>query len=129
MEELKGRGLESRVYLLGKVSNVESVYLASDFFVYPTLFDASSNAVLEAMACGIPVIASKYSGTGELITEGVSGFLISSPENPEEIALKMELALKSSFREMGLAARRVIENYPEKLVFEKYEEVLRSFYG
>ncbi len=126
MEELKGRGLEGRVYLLGKVSNVESVYLASDFFVYPTLFDASSNAVLEAMACGIPVIASKYSGTGELITEGVSGFLISSPENPEEIALKMELALKSSFREMGLAARKEAEKYPEEKVFDEYEKVLRS---
>ncbi len=126
--EVERRGLKDTVYLLGRIKEVERVYLAGDFFVYPTLFDASSNAVLEAMACGIPVIASRYSGTGELVVNGVSGFLVDSPENPQEIARKMELALKSPFREMGSSARREVEKYPQERVFEEYEKLLRSLY-
>ncbi len=126
--EIRERGLEGMVYLLGRVKEVERVYLASNFFVYPTLYDPSSNAVLEAMACGVPVIASRYSGTGELIVDGFSGFLINSPENPDEIAQKMELALRSPFKEMGCRAREEVENYPQERVFKEYEELLRSLY-
>ena len=121
-------GLEDRVFLLGKVRGVEKVYSAGNFFVYPTLFDASSNAVLEAMACGVPVIASRYSGTGELVEEGVSGFIISSPENPSEVAEKMERALKARWKEMGEAARKTVEKYPQEEVFEKYEKLLSSLF-
>lgn len=124
---VKRLGLEKEVILVGRFKGVERVYLASDFFVYPTLFDASSNAVLEAMACGVPVIPSRFSGTGELVEEGVSGFLIGRPEDPLEIAEKMERGMEADPKAMGAAAREVAEKYPLEEVFSNYEKVIATY--
>jgi UDP-glucose:(heptosyl)LPS alpha-1,3-glucosyltransferase len=125
---VKRLGLGSEVLLLGKLKRVEELYYASDALVYPSLFDASSNVVLEAMACGLPVITSPYSGTGELIEDGLSGFLISRPEDYRELASGMERVLnlsKEELEEIGARARSEAEKYPQEEVFRKYEEIIK----
>ncbi len=119
----------NNVRFLGKRKDVETVYKAGDFFVYPTLFDASANVILEALASGLPVISSTYAGTHELIIPGKNGFLINHPEKPEEIAKAMELALKlpkERLHEMSKYARETAENYPAEKVFHEYEQVIKS---
>ena len=120
--------MSSEVLLLGRLKRVEELYYASDSLVYPSLFDASSNVVLEAMACALPVITSPYSGTGELIEDGYSGFLVSRPEDYLELAARMERVLnlpKAELEEVGARARSEAEKYPQEEVFKKYEEIIK----
>lgn len=68
-------GLAERVRFVGAVSDVRPYYAAADGFVLATLYDPQPNAVLEAMACGLPVVTTRKCGAAELIEEGDSGFI------------------------------------------------------
>lgn len=68
-------GLAERVRFVGAVSDVRPYYAAADGFVLATLYDPQPNAVLEAMACGLPVVTTRKCGAAELIEEGESGFV------------------------------------------------------
>ncbi|MEP7329939.1 MAG: glycosyltransferase family 4 protein [Betaproteobacteria bacterium] len=66
-------GLADRVTFAGAQTDPKPYYGAADAFVLPTLYDALSNAVLEALACGLPVVTSDRCGAGELVAAHVAG--------------------------------------------------------
>ena len=68
-------GVAKRVTFTGPQADPRPFYGAADVFVLPTLYDPLSNAVLEAMACGLPVITSNRCGAGELVTAHHAGFV------------------------------------------------------
>jgi UDP-glucose:(heptosyl)LPS alpha-1,3-glucosyltransferase len=78
-------GLGGTVHFLGFHPDVRACYWSSDFFVQPTYYDPCSLVVLEALACGLPVITTVQNGAGELMTHGREGFIISSPEAKDEL--------------------------------------------
>ncbi|RMA41612.1 glycosyltransferase family 1 protein [Rhodophyticola porphyridii] len=92
---------------LGAVRDVQPVFAQSSVFVLPTkLREGVPRTILEAMACGRPVITTDAPGCGETITDGVSGWVV--PQNdPEALATAMLNFIKApeSIAEMGLAAR------------------------
>jgi glycosyltransferase involved in cell wall biosynthesis len=103
------RGVEGlSFYSLGQRSDVGEILDASDVFVFPTLHENLSNALLEAMAAGLPVIASAVGGNVEVLERG-SGILVpvSSPSALADalIRLHSEPALRLSY---GVKARSVI---------------------
>ncbi len=63
-------GLNDTVHFLGFYPDVEACYWSSDFFVQPTYYDPCSLVVLEALACGLPVITTAQNGASELLTDG-----------------------------------------------------------
>lgn len=68
------RGLEGPgVRFLGPVAGVADLLAAADVFVLPTIYDPSSNACLEALAAGLPVITTNANGFAEILTENVHG--------------------------------------------------------
>lgn len=85
-EMAKRLGVERNILFLGPTQRSKELYAASDLFVLPTYYDPCSNACLEAMATGIPVVTSRINGAAEMITDHENGFLIEGPWNPEEIA-------------------------------------------
>jgi len=119
-------GIGDFVVWMGRVREVERVYFSSDVLVYPSLFDASANVVLESMASGTPVIASVYSGTHELITPYVDGLLIEDPTNVGEIAERMRFVLENRkvLGDWGRRAAEKVKRYPAEEVFERYEKVI-----
>lgn len=70
-----GASLARRVHFAGPQMDVRPFYGAADVFVLPTLYDPLSNAVLEALACGLPVLTSSKCGAGEIVLAQQAGFV------------------------------------------------------
>ncbi|CAN5632909.1 glycosyltransferase family 4 protein [soil metagenome] len=70
---------------LGEVHDVAALYRAADMFLLPTLYDPFSNASLEALASGLPVITTKSNGFAEAMDDGVHGSILEKPA-PDAIA-------------------------------------------
>jgi UDP-glucose:(heptosyl)LPS alpha-1,3-glucosyltransferase len=67
---------EEPVKFLGEVGDMPRVYAAADIFILPTIYDPFSNACLEALACGLPVITTGSNGFSEIIENGVHGSIV-----------------------------------------------------
>jgi UDP-glucose:(heptosyl)LPS alpha-1,3-glucosyltransferase len=67
---------EKPVRFLGEVPDMLRVYAAADIFILPTIYDPFSNACLEALACGLPVITTRSNGFSETIENGVHGSIV-----------------------------------------------------
>ena len=75
-EVVRTTGLASRVHLLGKIGNVSDVLAASDVFVLGSNWEGNPLAVMEAMAAGLPVVATEVGGVPELVRHGIDGLLV-----------------------------------------------------
>ncbi|PYL62466.1 MAG: hypothetical protein DMF24_04120 [Verrucomicrobia bacterium] len=67
---------EEPVRFLGEVSDLVRVYAAADIFILPTIYDPFSNACLEALACGLPVITTRSNGFSEIIEDTLHGSIV-----------------------------------------------------
>jgi UDP-glucose:(heptosyl)LPS alpha-1,3-glucosyltransferase len=77
MQQLsEGLGLSRRVLFTGPLKDVRPWYGAADGFVLPTLYDPCPNAVLEALACGLPVVTSTTCGAQEWVRSGENGWVV-----------------------------------------------------
>jgi UDP-glucose:(heptosyl)LPS alpha-1,3-glucosyltransferase len=103
--------VEDNVLFLGPQEGIERFYAAADVFVLPTFYDPFSNACLEAMASGLPVITTRNNGAAEIIEEGAEGFVTVSIVDHFELAQKIILAL-SAADVMGIRARAKAEQFP-----------------
>jgi len=72
---------EDPVRFVGEVADLRPVYTAADIFILPTIYDPFSNACLEALACGLPVITTRSNGFSEIIENGINGSIIDNPAN------------------------------------------------
>ena len=72
---------EEPVHFLGEVADLAPVYAAADIFILPTIYDPFSNACLEALASGLPIITTRSNGFSEIIDEGVHGSIVDNPAN------------------------------------------------
>jgi UDP-glucose:(heptosyl)LPS alpha-1,3-glucosyltransferase len=72
---------EDPVQFLGEVADLAPVYAAADIFILPTIYDPFSNACLEALACGLPVITTRSNGFSEIIQDRVHGSIIEDAGN------------------------------------------------
>ena len=70
----KDLGVESQVHLLGFRNDVAELYHAADVFAFPSFREGLSVSVMEALACGLPVICSEIRGNVDLIEDGVTGY-------------------------------------------------------
>lgn len=70
-----------RVQFLGELPDLRPIYAAADIFILPTIYDPFSNACLEALACGLPVITTRANGFSEIMEDGVHGSLVDLPSD------------------------------------------------
>ncbi len=124
--EAKRLSLGDSVRFLGVRPDVERLLPAFDIFLLSSKTESFSNAILEAMAAGLPVIATRVGGNPECVKEGETGLLVPSG-SPEEMAKAMlTLARNPDLRrQMG---RRGRERILETFSYEKSREDLRRLY-
>jgi len=103
-------GIDKNVVFWGTEKEVEKLYFIADIFVLPTLYDPFSNATLEAMASGLPVVTTAHNGASELVEDGIEGFVIDNSLNVDAFAEKISIALLQA-EDMGRKARIKAEDY------------------
>ncbi len=107
-------GIEELTSFKGWVSkeDLPDIYRHGNIFILPSIDEGLPNAVLEAMASGLPVIASSTLGNEGLIKNGVTGFLIPA-NNPSALAERIHYFMKdqAKIKKMGCAARKHVVNH------------------
>lgn len=104
-------GVDARAHFTGGVRDVKPFYGAADVFVLPTRYEPLSNAVLEALACGLPSILSDQCGAAELIVPGQSGYVCDALDVAALAGHIKTLAQPGSAARMAAAARQAVEPY------------------
>ncbi len=108
--EVRKAALEDRVWLAGERKDVPAVMRSLDLFVLPSVAEGISNTVLEAMACGLPVVATAVGGNPELVRAGHTGELVPASD-PRALAAVLQKYVDdpTKIRAHGQAARERIE--------------------
>jgi len=127
LEELvKELVLERQVSFIGRAPNedVPEYMVASDVFVLPSLSESFGIVNLEAMASGLPIVASKVGGLPEIVRDGKNGFLV-EPKNPEQIAEKVLLLLGNDElrRSISEINKEKAKDYSWERVADRLEKV------
>lgn len=123
-------GMQDRVWLAGSREDVPQLLSALDVFVLPSLAEGISNTILEAMACALPVVATRVGGNAELVREGETGFLVprADPRAMSQALLAYvdDAAMRSAH---GSAARALAEDeFSIARMTVRYQEVYDELY-
>lgn len=126
-EHVRGSGLEGNFLFLGYRKDVPELLSCSDLSVLPSKAEGFPNAILESLAAGLPVVATRVGGTAEMIEDGVDGLLV-PPKDPHALAD----AIVRLLRDPQLA-RRLARAGQEKARcqyrFDRLVRELRQIYG
>jgi len=122
----KELGVENKIEFTGLISheNLPSYFEKADVFVLPSLNEGMSNSMLEALASGLPLIATDTGGTKELIEEGTNGFIVKM-EDSRDLADKIKILMRDENlrKRMGEASRKKAETMSWEKVASQYIKI------
>ncbi|MFH1620165.1 MAG: glycosyltransferase family 4 protein [bacterium] len=127
-EAVKALDLDDSVIFAGEHANILPYYRAADIFVLPSISEGLSNAMLEAMSCGLAVMASRVGGTREAVQEGVNGLLF-EPKDSQAIKTCMMKFIedKNLAVRMGEKSRDMaVKNYSMARKIDELMEIYRQ---
>ncbi|MEK6287217.1 MAG: glycosyltransferase [Acidobacteriota bacterium] len=119
-------GIREHVHLLGDRSDVSRLTASFDLMALASLHEGLPNAVMEAMAAGVPVVATAVGGTKELIVDGQTGYLV-PPANAGALAERITFALANEETSRRLAARG-FEFVRDRFSIERMVEAVENLY-
>ncbi|MDH4100944.1 MAG: glycosyltransferase family 4 protein [Nitrospirota bacterium] len=132
-DEAEELGVASSLRFTGQLEPevLKNYYQAVDLFVLPSLAEGLSNALLEAMACGLPVVASRVGGNEDAVLDGINGHLVEPAQAaPLANAIIGALEDRAAASAMGLQGRKSMEaNYSMGAVTDRYLELYRGLVG
>ena len=118
------------VIFLGQLTyeSMRDTFLGVNVFILPTFQDLYSLVVLEAMACGCPVLTTPYNGASELIVPGETGWLFDVADDQSlENAIKLTIQNKEVLEGMGAKARQRVLEMDNSIVMSKWADTMRCF--
>jgi UDP-glucose:(heptosyl)LPS alpha-1,3-glucosyltransferase len=125
--EARRLGVAGRLHFLGTGRRIEEVYGQGDLLIHPAIYEPFSNACLEALASGLPVVTSRVNGASEVLTPGRDGAVVENPADIEELAAAVRPFLDGAFRAAAsAAARATAERCPFERNVEQTLAVLRQ---
>lgn len=123
--------IENRIHFVGYTKNVEILLSGIDLYIHSTVFEGFGLSIFEALASGLPVIASNVEGTNNLLTDTVDALLFEQG-NPESLVEKINAVLNSRELETRLiangletASKYSIQNMTDRYI-ALYENILKS---
>lgn len=129
-EELKQKarmlGIENQVILAGHCSNISEICYAADIFVFPSRQEGLPMALMEAMAAGLPIIASNIRGNRDLIIHKKNGYLLSGRIGGYEKAISLFMESEKRRKDFGEAAKETIKAYSLEIVKDKMINIYQS---
>lgn len=120
-------GIRNQVICLGEREDINSLLTSSDIFVQSSLVEGVSNTILEAMASGLPVVATDVGGNSELVEERVTGLLV-PPRDVTQLRQALQYYCEDADRrrEHGVNGRlRVERHFSLKKMIEQYDKLYR----
>ena len=116
-------GIAEHVEILGELDDVRGLLSVADAFLLPSAQESFGLAALEAMACGVPVVASRVGGLPEVITDGLTGYLRDPDDHDGMAAAVLDLLDDPSLRQRvaHLARASVVDRFDEDRVVPMYE--------
>ena len=121
-------GIADDLKFLGNREDVDQILCATDAFLLPSNYEAFGLAALEAMACGVPVVASRVGGVPELVQDGINGFLV-APDDYDAGADKLFQILsdgETATRLRNAGLKSVRDNFTADAVVPLYEQFYES---
>jgi N-acetyl-alpha-D-glucosaminyl L-malate synthase BshA len=124
----KQYGIEDDVIFLGSQDSVESLLPAADLFLLPSQTESFGLAALEAMSCGVPVIASRTGGLPEVVTHGVDGYLYEVGDVASMGKAAVELLQDSTklSQMKGAARATAVNRFASDILVKQYEDYYLS---
>lgn len=124
---IKAFGLEGKVLLHPRTDNIAEEFLTSQFFVSSSDFEGFSLVIIEAMACGLPVLSTNCPyGPGEIIENGVTGMLCEL--TVDDLANKMEWMITHHAERLKIGERgyQAAAKYKKEIIMKEWEAAYRS---
>jgi glycosyltransferase involved in cell wall biosynthesis len=118
-------GVSETVCFIGRVVNVQEILRAGDIFTLPSLQEGMPNALLEAMACGLPVVATRIGGVTDVIKDGKEGILV-PPSHPAGIQAALRKILSNAVLRESFgsnAVRTILDRYGLESRLESYKSL------
>jgi glycosyltransferase involved in cell wall biosynthesis len=121
-------GIHKQVRLLGARSEIPALLNALDIFVLPSLSEGLPMSLLEAMACGLPVVATQVGGMPEVIVHGHTGLLVPS-QDVQQLTAALETLVQQPAMRMTLGQQgrqRVVEHFSQQRMVHDYQLLYES---
>ena len=125
--KVKDLGLSRNVHWHGSTNDVFPYYAAADLLVLPTLYEPFGLVIIEALACGLPVITSRLAGASSAVERGQSGRLLVDPTDVDELAAYLAEGLDPAIRrrwEVGAPA--AAEPFAWPTIFSEVDAILQQ---
>ncbi len=129
-EVIRTRSLQTKITLAGQSTRVHEYMQAADFFVSPSEYEGFGLAVVEALACGLPVTVTSVGIAPEIIRHGTNGFLFPPKDRPGLVAAMEEcVANRSRWADIGRRARESAARFDRETVFDQYASLCAQLRG
>ena len=119
--QAKGLGVSERVHFIGPQYDVAPFFGMSDMFVFPSGYESFGLVVLEALASGLPVVATRVGCAPDVIVDGVNGYLVE--QDAVEIGERMESLAAADLGAWRPRARASVAQYSWRQVATQYLEL------
>lgn len=115
--------MRERLMFVGRVTRPEVYYGAADLLVLPTRYDPFANVCLEALSCGTPVLTTAANGAAEIIEPGNTGFVMTDPQDHQELREKLDEYLCLSEKSRVLMGEQA-SILAKQFTWERHGEIL-----
>lgn len=125
--DVRARGLEDTVFTLGYRTDVECILAATDVFVLPSFREGTPRVITEAMASGLPVVATDIAGIPEQVSDGENGYLV-PPDDPDALADRLQRLLNDAARRerFGAVSRERADQFSIEAMVDDLDAVYRD---
>jgi glycosyltransferase involved in cell wall biosynthesis len=127
-EETRRLGVEASVSFLGKIDDVAPLLAAADLFLLPSDTESFGLSALEALASGVPVIATRVGGLPEVVRDGETGFLfdVGDVEGMARVSLELLLDPERWQQMSQLAAADARARFSQNEIVTQYEQMYKT---